>query len=273
MTIKSKKLSLDNTCPRFGKPDVGRTYAYELEPDPYKFLDRFQSHCHSAWGDEFIKHSLRLLLLAIKDDTARRSLESSIKRQANLVISQWEDCQTLFIDSVLSPQERHDSVALVAKEGLKKGEHYRDFADRMLGLIKVYKIDDGNHTVLSSLRSSIPSMTINLIKTMIFSQDPQKGFPALTSLSVFLSTLREIEGPDSAIKRARTEDDHDSESSTSLKRHRNSKKKSSSSASIKTVSDGKKYTCDKCGPNNTHDTTKCLKDVICNACNKTGHIA
>ncbi|KAF9923990.1 hypothetical protein FBU30_005976, partial [Linnemannia zychae] len=44
---KNKKLSLDNSCPYFGKPDHGKSYPYKLESDPFKFLDRFHSHCSS----------------------------------------------------------------------------------------------------------------------------------------------------------------------------------------------------------------------------------
>ncbi|KAF9914923.1 hypothetical protein FBU30_002309, partial [Linnemannia zychae] len=76
----------------------------------------------------------------------------------------------------------------------------------MIGLIKVYKVDDGNHTILSSLRSSISSETLNNIKAIITAQKPHKGIPPLTSLSEILNVLQDIEGPDSVHKRLAEDD-------------------------------------------------------------------
>ncbi|KAF9271313.1 hypothetical protein BGZ88_006340, partial [Linnemannia elongata] len=165
---RSPKLTLDNSCPRFGKSEHGKTYPYELESDPFKFLAQFHSHCKNAWGPTFLKYSVRLLNMAIKDAAAQRAFTTALETMDdNFVPANWDICQKMFINSVLTPRERHDAVASVAKTGMNKLELFREYGARLGGIVSTYGIDDGDSTVLSGLLTSLPSDALNHIKLAI----------------------------------------------------------------------------------------------------------
>ncbi|KAF9536577.1 hypothetical protein EC957_010422, partial [Mortierella hygrophila] len=278
---RSPKLTLDNSCSRFGKSEHGKTYPYELESDPFKFLAQFHSHCKNAWGPTFLNYSVRLLNMAIKDAAAHRAFNAALQTMdEDFVPANWDICQKLFVNSVLTPRERHDAVASVAKTGMNKLELFREYGTRLGGIVSTYGIDDGDSTVLSGLLTSLPSEALNNIKLGIRYRRNDHGPVHFDSIKTILSALRDLEGPDQARKRdasaVRNNSDSEDTSSTqsSSSRSRGDKRaRTSKTQTTSSTTRNFKFNCKKCGDNNSHPSDKCLAHITCNKCNRTGHLA
>ncbi|KAK3811653.1 MAG: hypothetical protein J3R72DRAFT_498789 [Linnemannia gamsii] len=86
--------------------------------------------------------------MAILDDQTRQQFNDELTRHTSSSLT-WEECEVAFVDSVLTPSERFNTVAHVAEIGHRHKEPYRNFALRLQRSVHVYRIGDNNATVLS----------------------------------------------------------------------------------------------------------------------------
>jgi hypothetical protein len=121
-TVPDKKLTLDPSTPRFGVRKAGKTYTYPLLSDPHLFLDSFHSYCTNSYGSAFAQNAVRLLGMAVEDEETAQQLQAAFKQLSDSTVS-WEECEKVFVDSVLSPSERFRTVAKVAKTGRNPKRH------------------------------------------------------------------------------------------------------------------------------------------------------
>ncbi|KAG9062272.1 hypothetical protein KI688_006604 [Linnemannia hyalina] len=165
--VDNTKLSLDMGTPRFGDAKHGKGQSFQVIRDPHLFLDSFKTYCENSYGETpFLASAQRLLCMAILDEQTRQQFNDELARHGSSSLT-WEECEVAFVDSVLTPKERSLTVARVAETGRRNKESYRNFALRLQRSVRVYRIDDGNTTVLSGIMGSIPSMELNLIKNSI----------------------------------------------------------------------------------------------------------
>ncbi|KAG9066456.1 hypothetical protein KI688_001682 [Linnemannia hyalina] len=287
--VDSKKLTLDSGTPRFGDNKHGKGQSYQVIRDPHLFLDGFKTYCENNYGETpFLASAQRLLCMAILDDQTRQQFTDELTRHSSSSLT-WEECEVAFVDSVLTPTERFNTVARVAEIGRRHKESYRNFALRLQRSVRVYRIDDNNATVLSGIVSSIPSVELNLIKTSIQKIGTSLSEVKLDSICEILTNLSVMEGPDDSLKRPHSlvdddEDDKDASSSKTSNNHghkrqrhrkndrRGKGKPTADSSSFPSSSNSGKKTfhCDNHGENYSHDTKNCRH---CTKCNKNGHTA
>ncbi|KAG9063274.1 hypothetical protein KI688_004878 [Linnemannia hyalina] len=222
--VDSKKLTLDSGTPRFGDNKHGKGQSYQVIRDPHLFLDGFKTYCENSYGETpFLASAQRLLCMAILDDQTRQQFTDELTRHSSSSLT-WEECEVAFVDSVLTPTERFNTVARVAEIGRRHKESYRNFALRLQRSVRVYRIDDNNATVLSGIMSSIPSVELNLIKTSIQKIGTSLSEVKLDSICEILTNLSVMEGPDDSLKRPHSlvdddEDDKDASSSKTSNNH------------------------------------------------------
>ncbi|KAG0287667.1 hypothetical protein BGZ97_007027 [Linnemannia gamsii] len=251
--------------------------------DPHLFLDGFKTYCENSYGEApFLASAQRLLCMAILDDQTRQQFTDELARHGSSSLT-WEECEVAFVDSVLTPTERFNTVARVAEVGRRHKESYRNFALRLQRSVRVYRIDDNNATVLSGIMGSIPSMEVNLIKNSIQRSGTSLSEVKLNSISEILTNLSVMEGPDDSLKRPRNlnDDDSDDKSDVPLSKHDNKRqkrpvhrkndrrsreKKTTGSSSPKAAD--KTFNCEHHGENISHDTKDCR---YCTYCKKHGH--
>ncbi|KAG0257206.1 hypothetical protein BGZ95_005300, partial [Linnemannia exigua] len=284
--IDSKKLTLDSGTPRFGDIKHGKGQSFQVLRDPHLFLDGFKTYCENSYGEApFLASAQRLLCMAILDDQTRQQFTEELSRHGSSSLT-WEECEVAFVDSVLTPTERFNTVARVAEIGRRPRESYRNFALRLSRSVRVYRIDDNNSTVLSGIMGSIPSLEMNIIKSSLQKANTQLSEVKLNSISDVLTSLMSLEGPDDSLKRQHSridDDDSDDKSDASPSKNNNKRQKrpinrkndrrgrdktptssSSSSAANKT------FNCEHHGENKSHDTKDCR---YCTKCKKHGHTA
>ncbi|KAG0360730.1 hypothetical protein BGX24_005494 [Mortierella sp. AD032] len=225
--VESKKLVLDSGTPRFGDHKHGKGQTYQVIRDPHLFLDGFKTYCENSYGGApFLASAQRLLCMAILDDQTRQQFNGELTRHTSSSLT-WEECEVAFVDSVLTPSERFNTVARVAEIGRRHKESYRNFALRLQRSVRVYRIDDNNATVLSGIMSSIPSVERNLIKTSIQKSGTSLSDVKLDSICGILTNLSAMDGPYDSLKRPRSliDDDSDDKSDVPLFRHNNKRQK------------------------------------------------
>ncbi|KAF9081435.1 hypothetical protein BGX29_004529, partial [Mortierella sp. GBA35] len=200
-TSDSKKLTLDSGTPRFGDAKLGKGQTYRVIPDPHLFLDSFKTYCENSYGEApFLASAQRLLCMAIQDEQTRQQFNDELTHHGSSSLT-WEECEVAFVDSVLTPKERFDTVARVAEIGRRSKESYRNFALRLQRSVRVYRIDDGNTTVLSGILRSMPSLELNLIKGAIQKAGTSLFEVKMDSINEILSVISAMEGPDDSLKR------------------------------------------------------------------------
>ncbi|KAF9323860.1 hypothetical protein BGZ91_003307 [Linnemannia elongata] len=292
-TPDSKKLTLDSGTPRFGEAKLGKGQTYRVISDPHLFLDSFKTYCENSYGEApFLASAQRLLCMAILDEQTRQQFNDELTHRGSSSLT-WEECEVAFVDSVLTPKERFLTVARVAETGRRPKESYRNFALRLHRSVRVYRIDDGNSTVLTGIMASIPSLELNLIKGAIQKAGTPLSEVKLNSISEILTALSAMEGPDDSVKRQHNlvDDDSDDDQGTSSskfnknnsnkrqrrqnhqksdRRDKNKTTTNSSTASSSSRSDKKMFHCDNHGANRSHDTKDCRH---CTKCDKSGHTA
>ncbi|KAF9898483.1 hypothetical protein EC991_011185, partial [Linnemannia zychae] len=176
---EGKKLSLDSGTPRFGDAKMCKGQLYFVTSDPHIFLDAFRNYCESSYGQKaFLASASRLMIMAILHEQTRQQFSDAIAGKGDSTLT-WEECEEAFVNSVLTPIERFRTVANVAETGRKHKETYRNFALRLQRMVRVYRIDDGNSTVLSGIMRSIPSLELSLIKNAL-----QKAGTSLTEVKL-----------------------------------------------------------------------------------------
>lgn len=113
----------------------------------------------------FLKCSICLLNKTIKDAAAQCAFTTALEMMDDdFVPANWDIFQKMFINSILTPRERQDAVASIAKTGMNKLELFREYGARLGGIVSAYGIDDGDSTVLSGLLTSLPSEALNNIQ-------------------------------------------------------------------------------------------------------------
>ncbi|OAQ24619.1 hypothetical protein K457DRAFT_23960 [Linnemannia elongata AG-77] len=278
---RSPKHTLDNSCSRVGKSEHGKTYPYELESNPFKFLAQVHSHCKNAWGPMFLKCSICLLNKTIKDAAAQCAFTTALEMMDDdFVPANWDICQKMFINRILTPRERQDAVASIVKTGMNKLELFREYGARLGGIVSAYSIDDGDSTVLPGLLTSLPS-ALNNIKLGIRLRRNDHCPVHFDSIETILSALRDLEGPDQARKRDAFAVSSNSDpkaasftqSSTTARSRGDKRTRTIKMHTISPTTRNFKFNCKKCGNNNSHPTGKCLVHKTCNKCNRTGHLA
>ncbi|KAF9083977.1 hypothetical protein BGX29_002805, partial [Mortierella sp. GBA35] len=233
--------------------------------------------------------------MAIQDEQTRQQFNDELTHHGSSSLT-WEECEVAFVDSVLTPKERFDTVARVAEIGRRSKESYRNFALRLQRSVRVYRIDDGNTTVLSGILRSMPSLELNLIKGAIQKAGTSLFEVKMDSINEILSVISAMEGPDDSLKRQHhlVDDDSDDDDNTpspkfdkknNNKRPRhpnqrgngrrgkgktNTTSSSSSSSSSSFSNDKKTFHCDHHGDNRTHNTKDCR---FCDKCKQHGHTA
>jgi len=256
----SDKVKLDLDCPRYSKTATGHPKKLAVKTKARDFIFSFKTHNKNALGDHFEREAPRLLILAILDDTLQVGIQDRLKKEPD---ASWERVEEIFIEHTMTTDEQYRDAEDLAKTGLDKDsqETHRQFAQRYLRIIQVYRIQDDNLTVLTYLSKVFQEMMANITLFAV-----QLGYPALDgfkSISHFLAGLERVPGPfyNTANNNNNNKKRSSSDSDEKSPRKKKSTQRKSSSPQLH---------CEKCGDNYTHDTNGCK---TCAKCGKKGHVA
>ncbi|KAF9943727.1 hypothetical protein BGZ70_005504, partial [Mortierella alpina] len=165
---EERKVTLDDTIPRFGLTYLGKGRKYKVIDVAMEFLEAFHSQAKNIHGTAIDKICHRLLPQAVLEEGPRTRLEHAIQATPSQNLN-WEVCEFLFINTLMTDSEKELDVRMTIARGIKAGESYERYAWRLQSLVKVYKVGASSmHAVtLRQMVLSIPPMVFDAMKARV----------------------------------------------------------------------------------------------------------
>ncbi|CAO3568665.1 unnamed protein product [Mortierella alpina] len=252
-----------------------RSDTYKVIDVAMEFLEAFHSQSKNIHGTAIDKICHRLLPQAVLEEGPRTRLEHAIQDTPAQNLN-WEVCEFLFINTLMTDSEKELEVRMTIARGIKAGESYERYAWRLQSLVKVYKVGASSmHAVtLRQMVLSIPPMVFDAMKARVIQDLIIEGCARnmmplipeekniIDSAARFCKYLEKMTGPEDCDDRTR----HRFSILDGVDQKSNKRAKHDVDEGSSAVFDCK----NGCGKNPTHDTNGCR---ICGKCKQRGHIA